>query len=54
VVDLSNFFVWDAVSQSTKWRDLLKMWGNGPLAPPGYAYVCFYTENDAMFLPWCQ
>ena len=33
-------FVWDTTSYSSKWLDIVKVWGgHGPLVPPGYAYI---------------
>jgi len=34
-----QYFVWDTTSQSTKWIDILKIWGYGSLVSTGYAYV---------------
>jgi len=33
-------FVWDTAFQSTKWLNMLKIWGRHVLpGPPGYAYA---------------
>ena len=34
-----QYFCLDAASQSTKWLDMLKIWGLWSPGPPGYAYV---------------
>jgi len=34
-----QYFVWDTASQSTKWHDMLEIWGRWPPWTPGYAYA---------------
>ena len=46
-----QYFVWDAASQSTKWLDMLKIWG-GPW-PLGYAYEYVVHERHKLaVLAW--
>jgi len=34
VLGEQEYFVWNATSQSTKWRNIIKIWGECHLGPP--------------------
>jgi len=39
ILGKQQYFVWDTASQSTKWRDILKIGGAWPLATPTASFI---------------
>jgi len=47
-----QYFVWDTAAQSTKFLDILKIWGAKGPCPPGYAYAHTFDTNAQA--RWCN